>query len=189
VKNIQTQITLWGIVALALLPAFINTGCAKGISSEELKASIELVDVETSWEKKYYQPWPPKLILVPSVSFKVKNIGEAPLKYVYFNGIFKSVGDKENLGDNFVAGIRGEAVMPGDLSNTITLQSFQGVEGQNLAHFKNNPAWKIVKVKIYVKSTGAEYVPISEFDISKTINFKEPEPVGMEPKKKAEEKK
>ena len=83
---------------LVLLPAFINTGCAKGISSEELKASIELVDVETSWEKKYYQPWPPKLILVPSISFKVKNIGADPLKYVYFNGIFKFEGRQREPG-------------------------------------------------------------------------------------------
>ncbi len=188
-KNIQTQIAIWGIVALVLLPAFMSTGCAKGISSEELKASIELVDVETSWEKKYYQPWPPKLILVPSISFKVKNIGADPLKYVYFNGIFKFEGDKENLGDNFVAGIRGEPVMPGSMSDVITLRSFQGVEGQNLAHFKNNPAWKTVAVKIFVKSTGAEYIPISEYDISRTINFKEPDPVGMDLKKKDEDKK
>lgn len=188
-KNIRTLITILGLVALIMLPVLMNTGCAKGISSEELKASIELVDVETNWEKKYYQPWPPKLILVPAISFKVKNIGENPLKYVYFNGIFKFEGDKENLGDNFVAGIRGEPVLPGDMSDTITLRSFQGVEGQNLAHFKNNPAWRTVRVRIYVKSTGAEYVQISEYDISKTIHFKEPEPVGMKPKKKDESKK
>lgn len=188
-KNIQTQISLLGLAVLISLPAVFNSACAKSISSEELKASIELVDVKTSWEKKYYQPWPPKLILVPSISFKVKNIGENPLKYVYFNGIFKSEGDKENLGDNFVAGIRGEPVMPGEISDTITLRSFQGVEGQNLAHFKNNPAWRLVQVKIFVKSTGAEYIPIEEYDISRTINFQEPEPVGMEPKKKEEVKK
>ena len=88
-----------------------------------------------------------------------------------------------------MAGIRGEPVLPGDKSDTITLRSFQGVEGQNLAHFKNNPAWRTVGVRIFVKSTGAEYVQISEYDISKTINFKEPEPVGMEPKKKDESKK
>ena len=72
-KNIQTQITVLGLAVLILLPVAFNSACAKSISSEELKASIELVDVNTSWEKKYYQPWPPKLILVPSISFKVKN--------------------------------------------------------------------------------------------------------------------
>ena len=188
-KNKLSRFTVPGLVVLLMLPVFMNTGCAKGISSEELKASIELVDIDTRWEKKYYQPWPPKLTLVPAISFKVKNIGPDPLRYVYFNGIFKFEGDKENLGDNFVAGIRGEAVMPGELSATITLQSFQGVEGNNLAHFKNNPAWKTCKVRIFVKSTGAEYIPIEEYEISRNINFKEPEPVGMEPKKKEETKK
>lgn len=179
------------LVFPALLIGLILTGtsCLKTMPAEELKASIELVDIDTRWEKKYYQPWPPKLILVPAISFKIKNVGDNPLEYIYCNGIFKFVDENENLGDNFVAGISGKAVMPGELSDTISLQSFQGVEGNNLAHFKNNPAWKTVTVKIFVKSKGSQYILLDEYEVSKKINFQEPEPVGMEEKEKPEKKK
>ena len=166
----------------------LGTSCIKSMPAEELKASIELIDIDTRWEKKYYQPWPPKLILVPAISFKIKNAGDKPLNYIYCNGIFKFVDENKNLGDNFVAGISGKSVMPGDLSDIISLQSFQGVEGKNLAHFKHNPAWKTVTVKIFVKSKGSQFVLLDEFEVSKKINFQEPEPVGMNEKEKPEKK-
>jgi len=159
------------------------------MSPEELKSSLELTDIETRWEKKYYQPWPPKLTLVPAISFKVKNIGEEPLSYIYFNGIFRFIGEKENLGDNFLAGIHRKPLMPGETSEVITLQSNFGVEGDNVNHFKNNPEWKTAEVRIFAKSKGAQYALLNEYTISKKINFEEPEPVGMDDKEEKEKKK
>ena len=48
------------------------------VSEEELEASFELVDLETKWVAKEYQPWPPKLVLVPAIAFKVKNLTAPP---------------------------------------------------------------------------------------------------------------
>jgi len=174
---------------LLILIITLGNGCTKSVSPEELKSSIELKNIETRWEKKYYQPWPPKLILVPAISFKVHNIGEEPLSYVYFNGIFRFIGEKENLGDNFIAGIHGDPLMPGETSEKITLQSNFGVEGDNVTHFKNNPEWKTAEVRIFAKSKGSRYILLGEYTISKTINFEEPEPVGMEDEEKKKEKK
>ncbi len=178
----------WLLIFLAAT-LFWMPGCSSGMSEEELQASVELVDVDTRWEKKYYQPWPPKLTLVPAVSFKIKNVGDAPLQYVYCNAIFKFSDENKNLGDNFVAGISGDAVLPGETSDLISLQSFQGVEGDNLAHFKNNPAWQTAEVRIWLKSKGSQFVPAGEYKVSRKINFTEPEPVGMDPKPKAPVKK
>ncbi len=174
-----------------VLITFMTSGisCTKQIAPEELKASIELIDIDTRWEKKYYQPWPPKLTLVPAISFKVKNIGEQPLSYVYFNGVFKLRGEKENLGDNFLAGIHGDPLEPGETSEEIILKSNFGVEGDNVEHFKNNPEWKIAEVKIFAKSKGSQYILLGEHTVSKKINFEEPEPVGMEEEKKEDIKK
>jgi hypothetical protein len=172
-------------VAAALIVSF-SSSCMKSMSPEELKASLEVVNVETKWVSKIYKPWPPKLILVPVISFQVKNISNAPLNYVNFNGIFKFKNDTENFGDNFLAAIRKEPVLPGQLSKVITLKSNFGVEGRNLASFKDNPEWKPVMCRLFVQSKGSVHVLIGEYDISRTIDFKEPEPVGME---KKEEKK
>jgi hypothetical protein len=173
-------------VLLAALLVFFSSSC-KSMSPEELKASVEVVNVQTEWVEKAYQPWPPKLILVPEISFQVKNVSDKPLNYVNFNAIFKFQGEQENFGDNFLAAIRKEPVMPGQLSKVITLKSNFGVEGRNLASFKDNPQWKPVVCRLFIQSKGSPHVLLGEYEVSRKINFKEPEPVGME--KKEEKKK
>lgn len=177
------------IIIAAVILAFVlqKTGLMKTVSPEKLKNSIELTDIETKWVDKLYQPWPPKLILVPAISFQVKNITDEPLRYINFNANFRFQEDYENLGDSFLAAIRGEPIMPGETSDRILLKSNYGVEGKSLASFENNPRWRIVFVKLFVQSKGSQYVLLGEWEVSRKIDFKEPEPVGME--KKQEEKK
>jgi len=169
------------LLVLSLWPA-----CVKSTSPEELKAAVEILDVQTKWVAKSYQPWPPKLVLVPTISFRIKNISSKPLNYVNFNAIFKFRDDQENLGDNFLAAIRKTPVNPGEMSPVITLKSNFGVEGKSLASFKDNPQWRAVICRLFIQSRGSTHVPLGEFEISRTIDFKEPEPVGTPQK---EEKK
>ena len=110
------------------------------------------------------------------------------MSYVYFNAIFRFVGEKENLGDQFLTGIHGDPLMPEEVSEEIILQSNFGVEGDNVAHFRNNPEWKTAEVKIFAKSKGSQYALLGEYTISKKINFEEPEPVGMEEEKEEKKK-
>jgi len=162
-------------LALALAPA------CKTMSSEELKSSIEVQDYSSSWVSKYYQPWPPRLILVPQIKFRIKNIGTKPLTYVNFNAIYQFKGDPENFGDSFLAAIRGKAVEPGQTSDVIVLKSNLGVDGKNLAGIRDNPSWKPAFVRLFVISKGSRPVLLGVYDVSRDIDFKEPEPV--EPKK------
>jgi hypothetical protein len=69
------------LIMTVFILAFIQTGCQKPPSPEELKASLEIVDMETKWVKKYYQPWPSKLTLVPAISFRVKNLTEKAIRH------------------------------------------------------------------------------------------------------------
>ena len=165
-----------------IMMIFVSASGCKSMSPEKLKASLEIVDVTSKWVMKTYQPWPPKLILVPTISFRVKNIGDEPMNYLNFNGIFKFQGDVENLGDNFLAAIRKDPVRPGETSQAITLKSIFGVEGTSLASFKDNPQWKPMVCKLFVQSKGSPPVLLGEYHISREIDFKEPEPVGVEKK-------
>lgn len=178
--------TVLGLILVVALVSLLLPSC-KGMSPEELKASLEIVEVSSKWVAKTYQPWPPKLVLVPTITFSVKNLSAKPLNYLNFNGIFKFRDDQENLGDNFLAAIRKEPVPPGGTSKAITLKSNFGVEGTSLAKFKDNPQWKPVVCRLFVQSKSPIHVLLGEYEISREIDFKEPEPVGME--KKDEEKK
>jgi hypothetical protein len=179
-------IILLGIVVAAVAHF---AGLWKTMSHEDLQGAFELIDIETKWVEKTYQPWPPKLILVPAISFKIKNVSEVPLKYVYLNANFKFRDDVANLGDGFIEAIRGEPLMPGETSDSILLKSTHGMDGQNLEHFKSSPFFqsKIVDVKLFAKSQGSQYIPVGEWEVSKNIDFKEPEPLGEKPEKKKAE--
>ena len=76
------------LMAGGVLTVLLLSSC-KSMSTDELKKTIEIIDVETKWVSKGYQPWPPRLFLVPVMSFRVKNIGIKPLTYINFNAIFK----------------------------------------------------------------------------------------------------
>jgi len=169
------------LMTASVLAVLFMHSC-KSVPSDELKASIQVTDVETKWVSKYYQPWPPRLILVPVVSFRVKNVGTRPLEHVNFNAIFKFKGDPENLGDNFLAAIRRKAVNPGETSDVITLKSNFGVEGKTVASFKDSVQWKPTEVKIFARSKGSQFVLLGEWDISRAIDFVEPAPVDIKKK-------
>ena len=179
------------VIILGIIVAAVAhfTGLWHTISHEELEGSLELIDFESKWVEKIYQPWPPKLILVPAISLKIKNVSEKPLKYVYLNANFKFRDDVAILGDGFIQAIGAEPLMPGETSSTVLLKSTYGIEGQNLEQIKNNPFFlsKIVDVKLFAKSQGSQYIPLGEWEISKNIDFKEPDLPSEEPGKKKKE--
>ncbi|HEK85243.1 MAG TPA: hypothetical protein ENO29_02660 [Candidatus Aminicenantes bacterium] len=172
-------------LTLSLLASVLFLPACKQMTTEELKKSMEIVDVQTKWVSKEYRVWPPKLVLVPVISFRVKNVSDKPLGYINFNAIFKFKGENKNLGDNFLAAIRKKPVMPGELSDVITLKSNYGVEGKTLQSFENNPYWKPVIVQLFARGHGSGFVLLGEWEVSKTIDFKEDQAVTpvVEPKK------
>jgi hypothetical protein len=169
--------------ALAVLSALLLTAC-KTPSIDQVKASLEVVNIKTKWVVKEYKQWPqPKLVLVPEVQFQVRNKTAEPIKYINFNGVFQKPGDNQNLGDNFLAAIRNEPVPPGGLSPVVTLKSNFGREGRNLEHFKLFPQELEYNVKIYAQFGGSRHALLGEFPVSRDIDFKEDQPVHMDGKK------
>ncbi len=174
-----------GLAAAAIIPA-----CSKRPSAEEIKASMEITDVQTKWVSKLYQPWPPRLILVPVLNFRVKNLSGEPMYYVNFNGIFKEKGSQENAGDNFRAAIRDTPVQPGQTSDLIELKSNFGIDGRDVDSIRKNPFWRPWVARLFVQWKGSAPVLLGEYDVSRDIDFKEDAPVGQEKKedKPAEKK-
>ncbi|OGD24207.1 MAG: hypothetical protein A2Y56_05960 [Candidatus Aminicenantes bacterium RBG_13_63_10] len=177
VASIIVLLAAWS--GLLIFPA-----CRPAPTEAEMKAMIEIRDVETKWVSKEYRAWPPKLVLVPSISFRVKNLSDKPLTYVNFNAIFKFKDDQENLGDCFLAAIRRTPVPPGGMSPVILLVSNFGVEGKTLASFENNPMWKPVIIKLFAQNRGSDHILLGTYPCSKTIDFTEPAPAETGPGEK-----
>ncbi|MBU4329836.1 MAG: hypothetical protein KKB53_04950 [Acidobacteria bacterium] len=167
------------VVIVVVLFILNQIGMIKTMSADDLKNSIEIVEVKTMWVEKFYQPWPPKLTLVPAISFRVKNISGKPLRYINFNAKFRFRDDYENLGDCFLAAIRGTPIAPGEKSDKILLKSNYGVEGSSKTHFENNPAWRVAECELFATSRGSHFVLMGKYIVSRTIDFEEPAPVGI----------
>ena len=168
------------VLVLGALPLLFQAGCTR-MTPQELKASIEITDIETKWGSKLYQQWPPRLLLVPQLSFRVRNLSPKPMTYVNFNAIYNFKGERDNFGDCFLAAIRGKAVAPGEKGELITMKSNFGVDGKDLKSIQNNPAWKQAEVRLFAQSKGTQPVLLGVFDVSRFIDFKED--VAVEPKK------
>ncbi|MGQ9618203.1 MAG: hypothetical protein ACUVUG_04480 [Candidatus Aminicenantia bacterium] len=136
------------------------------VKPEELKTSIELFDIDTYWGEKYVRPW--ETVLVPVISFKVKNVGQKPLQYVSFNAVFRFKGDEQALGDCYLSVFR-TPLESNQVSERITLKSNYGYKASSKSAFINNPAWKPTIVDIYVRSKGSGFAYIGRFNINKKI--------------------
>jgi len=177
--------SLAGIAVLALsIPLILSSAACNQPTDAQVKASLEVMDVQTKWVAKEYRQWPqPKLVLVPVVMFRVKNLTAEPIKFINFNAIFKRPGDIENLGDSFLAAIRKEPVPPGGLSPVITLKSNFGREGRTLEQFKSLPQELNYVVRLFAQFRGSRLALLGEWPVSRDIDFKEDKPVHMEGKK------
>ena len=174
-----------GLAILAPLLA-VQTGCGS-MTDQEIKAAMKIELLDTTWVAKEYKVWPnAKLTLVPTVTFRVKNVSAKPLTYVNFNGIFKNKDDVENLGDQFLSAIRNKPVLPGEWSDPITLKSNFGVEGKRLADFQSNPQWKTYFVKVFAQTKGSRHVLLAEWPVSRKIDFREDQPAHQGTDKKQE---
>jgi hypothetical protein len=181
----------FGIVALMILsPIALFLASCKTPSDAEVKSAIEVNVLETKWVMKEYRQWPnPKLVLVPAVTYQIKNNSQEPLRFININAIFKERDAVENLGDSFYAAIRKDPVPPGGLSPALSQKSNFGVGGKNLESFKLTIGWKTYYVKLFAQWKGSRPVLLGEWPVSRTIDFKEPEPVHMGKEKKEPEPK
>lgn len=155
--------------------------CLKAPTAAEVKAMMDITDVTTQWVAKAYTPWPPRLILVPTISLRVKNIMTKPLKFIDINAVFAFKGDPQNLGENFRIVIDSQPIRPAEKTKIFTFISPYGFDGRNLTFIKNHPWWnsKVVEVKIFANTKGSGPVLLSTWMMSKDIDFKEPETPGQ----------
>jgi hypothetical protein len=155
--------------------------CLKAPTAAEVKAMMDITDVTTKWVAKAYTPWPQRLILVPTISLRVKNIMNKPLKFIDINAVFAFKGDPQNLGENFRMVIDSTPVRPGEKTQLFTFISPYGFDGRNLTFIKNHPWWnsKVVEAKIFATTKGSGPVLLGTWMMSKDIDFKEPETPGQ----------
>jgi len=141
------------------------------LTSEDLKASIEIFDTSSQWLelKKIEEPDYKGIILVPQFSLRIKNIGKADLKHVYILGVFRLVNAPKSMGEDYYT-LFSKPLAPGKSSDKVVLTSGFGYRATSKAAFNRNTRnWRSAVVEIYVKSKNTGLTFLKSYYISKRI--------------------
>ncbi|MDQ1353652.1 MAG: hypothetical protein QG657_3958 [Acidobacteriota bacterium] len=142
------------------------TGAAEK-SFEKIGKALRIVTQDSIWVDRLKSP--EKSIIVPSITFQVKNVGNEPIQDVFFKGEFIFQDNGEILSEGVVEALK-EPLAPGETSNDIFLRSELGYEATSKAAFVKNPQdWRKVDVKIFAKQKDLEYVLLATYSIRQEV--------------------
>lgn len=140
---------------------------AAGKSFEKIGKTLRIVTQDSIWVDRLRSA--EKSIIVPSITFQVKNVGNEPMKDVIFKGEFIFQDNNEKLSEGVVEALK-EPLAPGETSGDISLRSELGYEATSKAAFVKNPQnWRKVDVKIYAKQKDLEYVLLATYSIRQEV--------------------
>lgn len=143
----------------------------KSVSFETLKSSIEVFNISSHWvvKKEIDDEDFKGVILVPEISFRVRNIGESNLKYVFFLGVFRFLDTGKNIGEGFKMTFK-DGLKPGHESSSIKLTSQLGYRASSTDAFeKNQRDWRSSFVEIFIKSKNSQLTFFKSYYISRKI--------------------
>ena len=159
----------WIMVAVCVVVVVLisRTSFCRSETPEAIRAAVEIVNVDSYWAEKSSRPG--EVVMVPVISFKVRNKRAEPLQYLQFSGVFALEGDSQNLGDAFAYSIGGTPLRSGQLSDNVVLKSNYGYRASSKPAFLNNPGFKTVYARVFAQSRASGPVLVGTFKVSKKI--------------------
>jgi len=143
----------------------------KGLTKEELKSSVEFFNISRKKKKKGKVDDADfkGIIMVPQISFQIRNNGSKVMKNIYILGVFRKLYVGKAMGEGFKIVMK-KGVSPGKSSENIIINSAFGYRARNKNNFKQTSAkWGKSLVEIYIKSNRSDIFFIKSFYIRQII--------------------
>lgn len=149
------------VVALALALG----SCAPPV---DLTTLLEVQEVSTGWADAGIVNGQNKL--VPSISFRLKNISDQPLVALQVNAVFRQVTSPDAWGTQFIKVTGSEGLAPGATTEVLTASSDRGYTSTDpRAEMLNNSKFVEAKVELAAKHGSALLERIAEFPIERRL--------------------
>jgi hypothetical protein len=150
---------------LLLLLTFSAAGCTR----VDVEKAIKVTDVHTGWYDAGLQA-NGKNKLVPSISLKLQNVSEEPVRSVQLMAVFRRVGDAEPWDDTYVRGIGREPLPPGGTTPPLVLHANAGYTGEQARlQMLQNKEFVDARVEVLGKHGPRTWVKIGEFPIDRQL--------------------
>jgi hypothetical protein len=149
-----------------VLAATLSISCG---ASEEAVAALEPLDVVTGWFDDGIVAGP-KNKLVPSVTLKLRNKTDRPIRSIQINAIFRRVGEQEMWGEYFGWAVPRTPLPAGATTNTLVMRSALGYTGeQPRMQMLQNKEFVDAKVEIYLKQGSKVWAKLAEYPIQRQL--------------------
>jgi hypothetical protein len=148
------------------LAAAVSLSCG---ASEAAVAALEPVDVVTGWfDDGIVEGGKNKL--VPSVTMKLRNKTDQPIRSIQINAIFRRVGEQEMWGEYFGWAVPRDPLAAGATTNTLVMRSALGYTGeQPRMQMLQNREFVDAKVEIYLKQGSRVWAKLAEYPIQRQL--------------------
>ncbi|MCP4216373.1 MAG: hypothetical protein GY765_17115 [bacterium] len=128
------------------------------IPPEELKASLEIFNIDSQWvvKEEVHEKDFNGIILVPSITFQFRNVGKRELDHVYVLGVFRLLNRAKSLGEDYDITLK-DGLKPGAVSAPINLISSFGYRASSKAAFaRNSKDWRSSYSEIFIKRGSSQ---------------------------------
>jgi len=151
---------------LPILVAFLCAGCGPTV---DLTRGLEIEVVSTGWFDAGIVNGQNKL--VPTASFKLKNISDQKLATLQINALFRRVGENDEWGSAFLTAVGSQGLAPGATTAVLTARSQLGYTGsdQTRAEMLQNTHFVDAKVQLFAKYASTQWVKVGEYRIVRDL--------------------
>ena len=153
--------SLW----VVLVAAVVAASCGPTV---DLAKGLQVVDVSTGW-------WDAGVVdgqnkLVPSVTFKLKNVSDQKLDVLQANVVFRRVTEDKEWGSAYVKITGSEGLAPGATSPSQTVKSQLGYTGtESRQQMFANSQFVDAKIQLFAKYSNTQWQKIGEYSVPRTI--------------------
>jgi hypothetical protein len=150
---------------IAIAAALLSTACAPNV---DLTSALVVESVSTGWADAGHNDSHNRI--VPSVSFKLKNVTDQKLRTLQVNALFRRVNEPQEWGSGFKSATGSEGLPPGEETPTITVKSSIGYTGtDDTDTLLDNSQFVDARVELFAKNGRSSWTRIGEYTVSRVL--------------------
>ena len=148
-----------------LFVAVLAAACAEPV---DVTQALQVTDVSTAWSDAGIVNGENKL--VPSITFRLKNVSDQPLRVLQVNATFRRVNDPQDWGSQFLKVSGADGLEPGATTDALTATSNLGYTSTDpRAEMLNSEYFVDAKVELAAKHGAELLAKIAEFPIERRL--------------------
>jgi hypothetical protein len=153
------------LFAAVSLCAVVSAGCGERV---DLSKGLEVTDVMTGWSNAGEVNGQNKM--VPTITFKLKNVSDQKLSTLQANVIFRRVNEDQEWGAAWVRITGTEGLAPGQTSEPQRVECPKGYTGsETRTAMMANSAFVDARVRIFAKYESTQWAPVAELNVDRRL--------------------